>query len=227
VLNQYLKNYVYCNLSLGFVTKAKVCKGAGQEECEKVWKWRLTLPSELPFWELESWWTPKPLESDYKTQNTSHWGVIYIIGKLLKCTCLKWDQMTHLDICNTSYGKKKSRESKLAIWLPTTKSRESTWLSCVQVTCNTLLESFQWELQLCFRAHPDRRTEHEVITPQSCENSNLGNFRTFFWEFQDKKSFGYGPRRKVHSILYRGRWWLPPSLGHGEFSESKIVGGLS
>jgi len=35
----------------------------------------------------------------------------YIIGKLLKSRCLKWDCMTHLDICNTIYGKKKGRES--------------------------------------------------------------------------------------------------------------------
>ncbi len=35
----------------------------------------------------------------------------YIIGKLLKCRCLKWACMTHLDIFNTSYGKKKGRES--------------------------------------------------------------------------------------------------------------------
>jgi hypothetical protein len=33
------------------------------------------------------------------------------IGKLLKCTCRKWPRMSHLDICNTSYGKKKGRES--------------------------------------------------------------------------------------------------------------------
>jgi hypothetical protein len=45
----------------------------------------------------------------------------YIIEKLLKCRCLKWARMTHLDICNTSYGKKKGQESKLAIWFPTTK----------------------------------------------------------------------------------------------------------
>jgi hypothetical protein len=29
----------------------------------------------------------------------------------LKCRCLKWARMTHLDIFNTSYGKKKGQES--------------------------------------------------------------------------------------------------------------------
>jgi hypothetical protein len=32
-------------------------------------------------------------------------------GKLLKCRCQKWACMNHLDICSTSYDKKKGRES--------------------------------------------------------------------------------------------------------------------
>ncbi len=52
----------------------------------------------------------EPLENDCKNQNTLHKGVLYIIGKLLKCTCLKWAHMTHLDICSISYGKKKGQK---------------------------------------------------------------------------------------------------------------------
>jgi hypothetical protein len=62
-------------------------------------------------WELESRWTLETSESDWKGQNPFPWGIIYIIGKLLKCRCPKWACMTHLDICNTSYGQKKGRES--------------------------------------------------------------------------------------------------------------------
>ncbi len=29
----------------------------------------------------------------------------------MKCRCRKWHRMSHLDICNTSYGRKKGRES--------------------------------------------------------------------------------------------------------------------
>jgi hypothetical protein len=58
-------------------------------------------------WELEFRWTPKTSKNDYKGQNASPYGVIYIIGKLLKCRCPKWARMTHLDICNTSYGQKR------------------------------------------------------------------------------------------------------------------------
>jgi hypothetical protein len=59
----------------------------------------------------ESSGTPKILELDCKDQNILHWGVLYIIEMLLKRRCWKWPCMGHLDICNTSYGKKKGQES--------------------------------------------------------------------------------------------------------------------
>jgi hypothetical protein len=34
-----------------------------------------------------------------------------LLEKVLKCRCLNWPCMNHLDICNTSYGRKKGRES--------------------------------------------------------------------------------------------------------------------
>jgi hypothetical protein len=55
----------------------------------------------------ESFGTPETSEFDCRGQNTSHWGFLYIIGKLLKFKCRKWPRMGHLDICSTSYGKKK------------------------------------------------------------------------------------------------------------------------
>jgi len=61
----------------------------------------------------------------------------------------------------------------LAIWFPITKSQESTWSRCVQGECDTRLESSQGELQLCFRPHPNRRSEQRVMMSQS-----LGSPRT-------------------------------------------------
>jgi hypothetical protein len=61
--------------------------------------------------DLESSGTPEPLELDNRGQNTSHWGVLYTVGKVLKFKCPKWSRMSHLDICNPSYGQKKGRES--------------------------------------------------------------------------------------------------------------------
>jgi hypothetical protein len=62
-------------------------------------------------WELESSGTPKNSEDDCRGQNTSHWSVLYTIEKFLKCRCSKWPRTSHLDICSSSYGQKKDRES--------------------------------------------------------------------------------------------------------------------
>jgi hypothetical protein len=59
----------------------------------------------------ESSGTPKTLEFDCRGQNTLPWGILHVIGKLLKFKCRKWPRMSHLYIYNTSYGKKKGRES--------------------------------------------------------------------------------------------------------------------
>ena len=85
----------------------------------------------------ESIGTPETSEFDCRGQNTLHLGVRYIIGKLLKCRCRKWDRMNHLDICSTSYGKTKGWESN---WqfdsrplkvgnrpVPDVHSRNATW----------------------------------------------------------------------------------------------------
>jgi hypothetical protein len=61
--------------------------------------------------DLESSGTLETSEFDCRGQNTSPWGVIYTVGKLSKCKCRKWPRMSHLDICSTSYGQKKGRES--------------------------------------------------------------------------------------------------------------------
>ncbi len=61
--------------------------------------------------DLESSGTPECLEFDRKGKTTSHWGVLGVIGKVLKFSCLKWPRIGHLDIRSPSYGQKKGRES--------------------------------------------------------------------------------------------------------------------
>jgi hypothetical protein len=68
----------------------------------------LTLPKSGNW---ESFGTPATLELDSRGKNTSPWGVLFTIGKVLKCRCPKWPRMSHLDICSPSYGQKKGRES--------------------------------------------------------------------------------------------------------------------
>jgi hypothetical protein len=61
--------------------------------------------------DLESSRTPECLEFYIKAQNTSHWGVFGLSGKVLKRRYRKWPCIGHLDICSPSYGQKKGRES--------------------------------------------------------------------------------------------------------------------
>jgi hypothetical protein len=62
-ITQWVVNYFCCNLNLGLATKARACKGVGQEEAREshfmllgaqksVRECTLTLPSELPLWEF-------------------------------------------------------------------------------------------------------------------------------------------------------------------------------
>ncbi len=60
---------------------------------------------------LESFGIPENSKNDCRSQNTSHSGVLYIVGKVLKCKCPKWPRMSHLNIFSPSYGQKKGRES--------------------------------------------------------------------------------------------------------------------
>jgi hypothetical protein len=68
----------------------------------------LTLPK-MGVWSPPG--TPENSEDDCRGQNTWHLGVLYTVGKVLKCRCPKWPRISHLDICSPSYGQKKGRES--------------------------------------------------------------------------------------------------------------------
>jgi hypothetical protein len=70
-----------------------------------------SLTPKMGTWEFAR--TSETSKFDCRGKKTSHRGVLYIIGKLSKCRCRKWVRMSHLDIYNTSYEKKKGQES---IW---------------------------------------------------------------------------------------------------------------
>jgi hypothetical protein len=166
--------------------------------------------------DLESSGTPKNLELDCRGQKTLHWGVLDIIGKILKLRCAKRPFMSHLDICSPNYGQKKGRESNCQF-----DSQRAMG------ECDMVLEGSRGELQDWFRPHPDRRLKREVTMAQSLGSPNQDNFGTPLWESQDKKPLGHGRGGATQIILYGGRWWFPPSPGRGELSESKVAHGLS
>jgi hypothetical protein len=74
----------------------------------QVWGWSPTLGK---VGDLESSGTPECSELDSKGQNTSHWGVLGVIGKVLKRRYRKCPRIGNSDICSPSYGQKKGRES--------------------------------------------------------------------------------------------------------------------
>jgi hypothetical protein len=117
---------------------------------------------------------------------------------------------------------KKGSGVKLAIWLPTIKSRESTRIWCLQEECNMALEFSQKGLQDWFIAHPNRRSEQEVMVAQSPRNVNRDSFEIPLWESREKVPFKSSLGGELQRILYAGRWWLPQNLGRGESNESKL-----
>jgi hypothetical protein len=60
------------------------------------------------------------------------------------------------------------------------------------------------------------------MTSQSPKSPNWDSFETPLWESREKESFGCRCGRVTQSILYGGRWWLLPSPGCGESSESVL-----
>jgi len=87
------------------------------------------------------------------------------------------------------------------------------------------LKRSQRELQDCFRTHPNWRSKQEVMDAQSPGSLTRDNFGTPPWESREKVPFGCTLRRVMQRILYGGRWWIPPSPGCGESSESKVARG--
>jgi hypothetical protein len=148
---------------LGSRPRKGLARMRAKRECGRVWEWTLTLPNELPCWELESWWTleifRKQLQGIKPIALRSflyHWKAIET--KMSKMG--SHDPFGHL---KHKLWPKERLEIKLAIWLLTTKSRESTQFPYVKVACDTLLRNSWRGLQLCFRPHPDRRSAHKVI----------------------------------------------------------------
>jgi hypothetical protein len=106
---------------------------------------------------------------------------------------------------------------KLAVWLPTTKSWESTSSRCLLKECNMALEISRRELQLWFRPCFDMSLGRGIMSVQSFGSPNWDNFGTPLWESQEKEPFGCKSRGELQRILYGGKavaslesgpWWV-------------------
>ncbi len=168
--------------------------------------------------DLESSETPKFLGFDNKAQNTSHWGVIGVIGKVLKRRYRKWPRIGHLNICRPSYGQKKGRESNWQFDSRPLKVKNRPLLDL-----RTESATWRWkDLDEGYKFGSDlvaiRPGSWELWAPKVPglhPGQVRDNFGTPTWESWEKEPFGCSPRNVVQRILYGGRWWLPRSRGRG------------
>jgi hypothetical protein len=118
---------------------------------------------------------------------------------------------------------------KLAVWLLTTKSRESTRSRRALGECDTTLKSSRRGLQVWFRPRPDRRSGREVMMSQSPENPKPGQFQdstlgvpgqTTTWVWVRRSNVENTIGRKVVTLPELGPWcvmwvrispWLVPT----------------
>jgi hypothetical protein len=150
--------------------------------------------------DLESSGTPECLEFDSKAQNTSHWGVFGVIGKVLKRRYRKWPHIGHLDICNPSYGQKKGRESNCQFDSRPLKV-ENRPLPDLRIESairrwKDLDEGYKFGFDLVAI-----RLRSWELWASKVPGQFRDNFGTPTWESREKVTFGRGCRGESQSIL--------------------------
>jgi hypothetical protein len=156
----------------------------------QVWGWSPTLGK---VGELESFGTPECSKLDSKGQNTSHWGVLGFIGKVLKRRYRKCPRILDLDICSPSYGQKKGRESNWQFDSRPLKVRNRPLLDLriesTRCRWKDLDEGYKFGSDLV-AIRPGSRE----LWPPKVPGLHPGQFRDNFgsptWESREKKPFG-------------------------------------
>jgi hypothetical protein len=168
---------------------------------------------------FQSWWfgvlrDSRMFRVRQQGQNTSSWGVLGVIGKVLKCRCPKWPRISPLDICSPSYGQKKgqeanwqfdSRQLKVENWpAPNVRWGSATW------RWKALIEGYKFGSDLV----PIGGRGEKLWCPKVSRVQNRDSFGTPLWESRDKQPLGRW-------------WWHLPSSGRGVSCESELACGLS
>jgi hypothetical protein len=176
---------------------------------------------------FESSGTHENSELDRRGQNTLHWGVLYTIEKVLKCRCPKWPRMSHFDICSPSYGQKKGWESnwqfdsqplKVGNWPKSDVFRRSaTWR----------WKAFKESYKISSNLIPIQGLSKKLWMPKVSGVQTEVVSGLLLESPKKKVPFGCSLRGELQRILYGGRWWLPPSSGRAESSESSVARDLS
>jgi hypothetical protein len=179
----------------------------------QVWGWSPTLGKSE---DLESSGTPECLELDIKAQNTSHWGVLGVIGKVLKRRYRKWPRIGHLNIYSPSYGQKKGRESN---WQFDSRPLKVGNRPLPDLRIESAIRRWK-DLDEGYKFGSDlvaiKLCSRELWAPK-VPGLHPGQFRDNFGtptrESREKVTFGRGCRGEPQSIPYGVRWWLTPESG--------------
>jgi hypothetical protein len=153
---------------------------------------------------LESSGTPINSELELKGQNTSHWGVLSVIGKVLKCRCLNWPRIGHLNIWNPSYGQKKGRESNWQFDSRPLKVGNRPLLdvcSKVRHGVGKLSKRATTLVQTSSRSELGARSYGSPKSRDSKPRQFWDNFGIPPWEFREKEPFGCSLRAELQRIL--------------------------
>jgi len=207
-----LKQFNCRNPSLEFVTKARTCKGAGQEGSSGV---TFHVPGSVGKCEGMNLHTPRwiptlgvGISMDFQIfkeqlQGSKPIGLRSSLynWKALGISMSKMGSHDPFGHLKHKLWPKKWSGVTLPIWFLTTKRRKLPRFPCVQVTCDIPLGSSHQGLQLCYRFHLNQNFAHKVMGPQSCGSPNFANFETPTWESWDKMTFGCWSRGHAHSIL--------------------------
>jgi len=182
----------------------------------QVWGWSPTLGKSE---ELESSRTPECSELDNKGKNTSHWGVLGVVEKVLKRRYRKCPRIGNSDICSPSYGQKKGRESNCQFdsrplkvgnrCLSEIRYERATW------RWKDLNEGYNFGSDLvAIQVYSRELWRFKVlkVPPRQFRDS----IRTPFRESREFVPLGCRCGRASQSILYGGWWWHPPSPSRGE-----------
>ncbi len=143
--------------------------------------------------------TPENSEGDLEGQNTSPWGVLYTIGKVLKCRFPKCPCIVDLDICSSSYGQKKGRESN---WQFDSRPLKVENRPVPDVRFGSAIRRWK-DLDKGYNFGLDIvaiRGQGEEIWPLKVPGVQSGhirdNFGTPTWESRENVTFGCGCRRE-------------------------------
>jgi hypothetical protein len=153
---------------------------------------------------LESFETPECLEFDSKAQNTLHWGVLGVIGKVLKCRYRNWPCIGHLDICSPSYGQKKGRESNWQfdsrpLKVGNRPAPDVSWGSATRC-CKDLDKGYNISLDLI--SIQGWGEELWLFKVPGVQPGHIrDNFGTPFRQSREKVTFGCHSRGQTQSIL--------------------------